>query len=223
MKEVKYFFVVLLAGCSNLQVLSQINNDKAEFFEQLEFIYETNVSDGDTEIVLKVDTEESFKSLSIVSPTSKRILHVNSEDDESIGLSELKIETAEPSNNQVRRAYPEGIYTVIVKSLSDGLYQTKVELSHSIVQPPVLENCGNTITQNNSELKWSNTNQAVKLILEIENDELGFQFIQNLPTTVQHYRILDGLLIPNNEYEISIAAVAANGNIGVYECEIRYK
>lgn len=188
-------------------------------FESLSIVYETNVTDGDGEIVIKAKAFEGMKHFMIFGPTGKKYHDLHADDLKKIGLAQIVLETAEPDINTVKKAYPEGAYTFIARTVSGALLYEKRQLNHFLAEPPQFTPCDqDNLDPNALTVAWTPSPYAASYEIEIENDDLNVNMTLALTGDTTQVMVPPGFLQPGAEYEIGMTSVTASGNKSVVEC-----
>ncbi len=187
--------------------------------EDTKLILELNETDQDAEIVLTVESDDGVRWLSIFDPGGFKVLRLRSGDRGRIGLSEILIETAEPDVTNVLNAYPKGMYTVFVRTVSGSWLLSRVKLSHSRLPAPSFSPSAGEFVDSAQDLivTWNPVADAEAYILEVEQDELHVNITTRLEPGETRFTIPAAFLIPGTEYEIAMTTEAHNGNLSVAE------
>ena len=189
----------------------------------IEMFYQYSATDDDAEVTIGIESQDNpIDSLVIVTTRGRSVAVVRSKDD--LGLAEIELESAEPSVEEVQRAYPEGTYRFWGKAVDGTRLFGRIELTHRVVGAPDFFNfspCDETVDPTGSvTIAWNSVMGAdggYEII--IEQDDTG----ANLRTTQGPDRtsfvIPDGFLGPGLEYEIEMKSVTAEGNKTSASCE----
>lgn len=190
---------------------------------ELRLILEVNATDNDGEIVLEIKTDASIERLTIKDPSRRSVLAVGSNDRRNIGLSQILLETAEPSVPSVLRAYPEGTYSVLLRTTDHDTIRLHAELSHDLPDAPVITfpAAGQSVPANGVVVTWLADPEVVSWTIELENDELGLALTVLLPGAATSFAIPDGFLLSGEEYQLGLWATGENGNVLVVEQDIQ--
>jgi hypothetical protein len=224
--------VVALAGVANAQdfVGSMEKGEAARFryeqfgeLEDVAILLEVNETDMDAEIVLEINSDDGIRSLCVWDPHRRKILNLKSRDRGRIGLSEVIIETAEPDIDHVLSAYPEGEYTVLVRTVFGDRLIGSAELLHDLLPAPGFSPSEGEWVDPNSDLvvSWDPVTGAESFTIEIEQDDLDVNITTKLGGHATSFTVPAGFLVPGIEYEIGIATEAPNGNLSVAEGNFR--
>lgn len=187
-------------------------------FDEASLILEVNETDGDAEIVVNVESEEALSRLRIFDARGKEILDLRSKDRGKIGLSEIAVESAEPSIDGVLAAYPEGVYKLRARTVDGAKIDAEATLSHELLPAPSFGPAnGEVVDPDNVLITWLGVPGAAAYIVEIEQDDLDVNLTTKLSAGATSFSIPIGFLQPGIEYEVGVATVSPNGNIAVAE------
>ena len=187
---------------------------------EIELLFEQNTTDGDAEVVLRVDSNEAFDRFVLLAPWPPRpVLALASRDREDLGLAELLVESAEPNIDAVKDAYPEGTYRALLRTTSRRWISAFAVLSHALPAAPVITHPlpGETIPVNGAVVTWQPDPTVASWVVEIEQDDLGISLSVLLPGHATSFAIPNDLLISGVEFELGLAAESELGNINVVE------
>lgn len=189
----------------------------------IEMFYQFSATDQDAEVTIGIESpDHPIDSLTIVAPGGRTVATVRSAD--RLGLAEVELESAEPSVEEVQRAYPEGHYWFWGKAVDGTRLSGRVRLRHDVVGAPDFfrfSPCNEEVDAASSvTIAWNSvTGAAGGYEIIIEQDDTG----ANLRVTQQPDRtsfvIPDGFLVPGLEYEIEMKSVTAGGNKTSASCE----
>ena len=187
-------------------------------FEELTMIFELNETDGDAEVVIFAQTSEGMEKLTVLGPKgAKRIdLRARGARDD-IGLAEVLIESAEPSIAQVKKAFPEGQYTFMARTVSGQRVEGTVTLSHDLLPAPSFTPQDEEVDPDHVVVSWSPVPGAAAYQVEVEQDDIGVNLTVTVGPDVTSLEIPSGFLEPDTEYEVGVATIAPTGNVSVAE------
>lgn len=196
--------------------------EHAVLLEDAKMILEVNASDNDGEIVVEMNSDVAFDRIRILDPSHHLVLSTRSKDRQNLGLAEVLIESAEPNIPDVLLAYPEGLYRFIGRTTSGDLIVGHALLSHELLDQPEITfpAAGQTgVPTTNLVVAWAHDPEAEGYVMEFEADGAGIELSVQLPGSAQSFPIPDELLAPGQEYQVSVSAEGANGNIIVTEIQ----
>ncbi len=216
-----FVFLWALSGCTP--------TGEAEFAESHPFPtasvhFEQNATDGDVEVVFNIKAEdEGLSGLLILSPDGRRVVDFKAPEASTLGIRQFHFESPEPPDvDSLKAAYPEGVYAFFGTTLSGDNLAGRSSLSHQLpgtaefIQP-ASEN--EEISVAEPKLSWTRVEDIAYYILEIEQDELNMNLTALLPASTTTFTLPDGLLLPGEEYELTIGTVSSEGNISFVEME----
>lgn len=209
-----FFFALVFA------FLASASADQELTFKNLQMLFEVNETDGDGEIVLSVKSPEGLMLFQSVAPDGRVIISINSNDERRginpIGLSQIRLETGEPSIDGVKKAYPEGVYKFMARTVGGERVYGEVNLSHRRLPAPdfsLKDEKG--VDPDNAVVKWKPVKDAAAYEVEIENDDLKVSVTAELPGSATQFSIPKGFLLPGTEYEIGVMSINKEGNMSV--------
>ncbi|MFN0007077.1 MAG: hypothetical protein ACKVXR_04145 [Planctomycetota bacterium] len=189
-------------------------------FDEARLILEYNATDGDAEIVLDVDADVGLERFRVISPDGRQVLDLRARDCQELGIRKIRLETPEPSLEEVLEAYPEGLYHFRGKSVDGQVLVSDVWLSHELPAAPTITfplDGAVGVPTNGSGTTWTAGADAASFFLEIEQDDLGVDVHSNIPGGATSFGFPAGWLIGDTEYQLGIATRSENGNLTVVE------
>lgn len=187
-------------------------------FEELSMIFELNETDGDAEVVIFAQAFEGMDRFQMLDPAGERRIYLKAMGPEDVGQGEIFVESAEPSIQAVKRAYPEGVYKFFARTVSGQQVFGRVRLSHRLLPAPSFtphEEEG--LDPDDVVVRWVPVPGAASYQVEIEQDETGANLTVTVGPDVSSLRIPAGFLQPGTEYEIGVATITPRGNVAVAE------
>ena len=141
------------------------------------------------------------------------------DDPGGLGSSEVRVESGEPSLEELRLAFPEGWYQVI------GLTQKRTQvfgeayLSHTLPSRfGILRPAPNEVVDiENTVTEWVHYPNIESYTLEIETGEDDKAIVVTVPGSVNEFQFPSVLLEAGEEHQLVITANARNGNKLVQE------
>jgi hypothetical protein len=191
-------------------------------FDEASIVLEYNATDEDAEIVVDVDADFGLARFRIVNPLGKEILDLRSRNDGDVGVRKIRLETPEPSLEEVLEGYPEGWYEFSGKTTTGEPLFSLVWLSHALPEAPVITfplEGATGVPTSGSGAAWTAGPDAAGIFLELESDELGVDVKSNLASGSSSFGFPAGWLAPETEYQLGVAARGANGNLSVVELD----
>lgn len=191
-------------------------------FEDLSMKFEVNETDGDGEVVFSLKAPQGLQWLQVSAPDHEIIVFLMSNDErkglDPVGLAQFKLETGEPSIEGVKKAYPDGTYEFLGKTISGERVVGRIDFSSKRLPAPSFSpKDAKAVDRNYAVIKWQPVEGAEAYEVEIENDDLEVNLTARLPESTDHFNIPREFLLPGTEYDISVATVSKDGNLSVAE------
>ncbi len=194
---------------------------KAEL--DVEMFYQFSATDEDAEVTIGIESpDHPIDSLVILAPGGRVVATVRSWDD--LGLAEVELESAEPSETEVQAAYPEGRYRLLGRSVDGSSLHGRAVISHDVVGAPDFFNfspCGDEVDARSSvTIAWNSVPGAeggYEIIIEQDDTGANLRISQGADRT--SFVIPEGFLAAGLEYEIEMKSVTALGNKTSASCE----
>ena len=181
-------------------------------------IFEQNETDGDAEVVIFAKADEGMSHFLIFDPRGERRVDLESQGRRDLGLAQFRLESAEPSIAAVKRAYPQGTYTFLARTVSGRFLRGTVSFTHALLPAPSFTPTGEEgLDPDDVEVAWTAVPGAAAYIVEIEQDDLGNNLTATVGPDVTSLAIPPGFLKPGTEYEVGVSTVTAAGNVAVAE------
>jgi hypothetical protein len=196
-------------------------------FERADLILEFNATDGDAEIVLDLKSDEDLARLELRTPeglsqeVERKVLDVRSRSSLDLGVSQLLVETGEPSMSVVLAAYPEGTYELSGVTMDGTRFRNTIELDHELPAAPVIlypEDGDESVPISGLEVLWLPDPDAASWLVELEReDDLPGKIVATLPAGTFSFIVPDGFLVAGTEYQIGVRAIGDTKNVTVSE------
>lgn len=189
----------------------------------IEMFYQFSATDNDAEVTFDIESaDHPIDFLFILAPDGHTVAKIQSKD--RLGLAEIELESAEPSVEEVQRAYPQGVYRFWGKSVANRLLAGRIELTHEVVGAPDFFNfspCNEVVGADTAVTIAWNTVAGAEGGYEIiiEQDDTGANLRISLGPDATHFVIPGGFLVAGLEYEIEMKSVTARGNKTSASCE----
>ena len=210
--------LIILLNCHGLTLAADKTADPAIPFEIATVHFEKNATDRDFEVVFDVKgPQEGLSKLIVVSPDGRKVIDFTAPVNSTLGIRQFSFETPEPKNiDSLKSAYPEGIYT-FTGTISTGKKLTGQSLLTYILPSPAeniqIRSEPKSIAAEEIKITWAELKNLSKVIIEIQQDELGVSLKAELPGTEGTFKVPPGLLAPATECKLGIGTVSAEGNI----------
>ena len=194
---------------------------KAEL--DVEMFYQFSATDQDAEVTIGIESpDHPIDRLVIFAPGGRVVATADSRD--RLGLAEVELESAEPSVEQVKKAYPVGRYWFRGEAVDGTRLWGRVDLTHEVVGAPDFFNyspCDEEVDPASAvTIAWNpvpGADGGYEII--IEQDDTGANLRITQEPAQSSFVIPTGFLQPGLEYEIEMKAVTAGGNKTSASCE----
>lgn len=189
----------------------------------IEMFYQFSATDEDAEVTIGIESpEHPIDHLVIVAPGGRTVATVQSKD--RLGLAEIEIESAEPSVEEVQRAYPEGRYWFWGRAVDGARLSGRIDLTHDVVGAPdffLFSPCNEEVDARSAvTIAWNTVVGAAggyEIIIEQEDTGANLRVTQSPDRT--SFVIPEGFLASGLDYEIEMKSVTAGGNKTSASCE----
>jgi hypothetical protein len=210
----------LLAGIVLLWVSLALAQDQP--FAVASVHFEQNATDGDVEVVFEVKGgDEGLAKLTVTAPDGRTVVECTSPDASTLGIRQYRFESPEKGEvENIKSAYPEGMYTFSAVSTSGVKFDGKSALSHKLpatvdfLQP---EAEAEDVDIEDLKFTWSPVKNVTFYMIEISQEELDINVTAKIPGSLAEFRAPEGFLLPGKEYTLGIGTVSEDGNISFVE------
>ncbi len=199
-------------------------------FDELHMFIEYNSTDEDAGIQVFLDGE-GWKEL-VIRRNGQVILEIEAERGpfKRTGLTEIRMESAEPDPDKIFARFPEGIYHFVAKKVDGGQLVGTVNLSHDLPPAPCLFSLSNTglltwdlfpAGGNQDCLKgdFSGDEDVESYEVIVENETLGTKIETNVPASTMQVQIPPHVFgnPATHVIHVEVLAVGENGNKTIAE------
>jgi hypothetical protein len=189
----------------------------------IEMFYQFSATDEDAEVTIGIESpDHPIDHLFVVAPGGRTVATVDSKD--HLGLAEIELESAEPSVEEVQRAYPEGHYWFWGRAVDGTRLFGRVHLTHEVVGAPDFfrfSPCNEEVDVGSAvTIAWNAVAGAeggYEIIIEQDDTGANLRVTQHPGRT--SFVVPEGFLVPGLEYEIEMKSVTADGNKTSASCE----
>jgi hypothetical protein len=190
--------------------------------------FESNVTDGDVEVVFKAKGEDAgLVGLKVLSPDGRPVVDFRAPDKTTLGIRQFHFESPEPKDTKaLKAAYPEGKYMFSATTASGAVLTGRSVLSHRLPGPVTItapKPEAKDISTKGLRISWTPVADATAYIVEIEHDELGTRVEATVRHPTTSFSVPEGFLLAGQEYELSIGSVLKNGNTAFVETKFTTK
>lgn len=184
-------------------------------FESVAIKVVYSATDDDAQIIISGGSDNPIRKIKVFGPGYRLYLFSWFNDRKRIGHADFKFDTPEPSMEKLMKAYPEGNYRFIARTVNNKILFGNVELSHELLNAPNItypEKEASDIPVNNLVATWEQVYGAEAIRLEIEDEEEEVALKVDLPGDATSFMVPDNWLKPGTEYVLDIKATGENGN-----------
>jgi hypothetical protein len=212
---------VVLVGVTGIWNSAVLAEKKAHRFENAQMVFEQNATDGDVEVVFRIQGgDEGLKSLKIQGPDGSSVFEAECPAPGTMGLRQFNLESPEPRDTaKLRAAFPEGRYTFSATSASGMLYEGTAELRHALPDVAHIEfpQEDAEVSPDALQIRWKAVPGVQGYVLELEQEETGLSLTAHLPADATSFSAPAGFLKPGEETTLGLGTVAASGNASFVE------
>lgn len=216
----------LLSGAGSKT--DQIQTANARALPTASVYFETNVTDGDVEVVFRAKGGDAgLHSLKIASPDGRTVVDFRAPDKSTLGMRQFRFETPEPKDMRAfKAAYPEGAYSFTGTTASGTVLKGRSSLSHRLPAPVTItapKQGAKNVATKGLRISWTPVADAAFYSIEIEHDELGTRIEATIRHPSTSFAVPEGFLLAGQEYELGIGSVLKNGNTSIVETKFTTK
>jgi len=202
--------------------IQTVKAENIKAFAATSVYFEQNATDGDGEVVLKVNGgDEGMSKLKVVSPDGRTVIDFTASDASTLGIRQFVFESPEPEDIEgLKMAYKEGVYTFTGITSSGDKLHGKAELSHklpntvSFIQPKA--NAHDVIVED-LIINWTSVRNVSAYIIKIDQEDLDVNLEAKLSGTSTSFAVPNGFLRLGTEYKLGIGTVKEDGNASFIE------
>lgn len=194
-------------------------------FDDIQFFFELNATDGDLGVQLKLGAEP-WKKLKILGPDGRRLLEVEGKGTlKDFGLTDFHFESNEPnfeemSMEDILDEWPEGEYTFVAKTIDGCKMKGTAELTHDIPDAPEITSPadGDEVDPDDLVIEWEpvTTPSGIEIVsyqvIVTSEDDSSFRFDVVLPPDATSVSVPSEFLEPGALYELEVLAREESGN-----------
>lgn len=186
-------------------------------FDVAQVFFEFNTTDDDLGLQLFLDAE-GWRRLRVLDPARNEVVLLTAEGRLStLGITELRFESAEPSPAEVLRRFPPGEYRFRGRSVEGEQLASNAILSHDFLPAPTFSPADGEVVDPRRTVVHLNAPGAEQVELIIEHEDLGHVLDITLPGTTRRLRVPPQFLLAGEEYKIEVLSISENGNRTIAE------
>ena len=186
-------------------------------FGEVEVFFEENTTDNDLGLQIFLDAE-GWKKVTVSNEEIGRIARFETAGQFSeLGITELRLESAEPSPQEVLDLFPPGVYTFRGRTVNGDRLVGEAELSHFRLPAfSFTPSNGEEVDPDDTVVEWEAPGaELVEIIIGSDDFEACFDVV--VEGDEGDLDIPSQFLEPNTEYKIELLAIAENGNKTIVE------
>ncbi len=210
--------VAALSTTDGAQDLNETEGTGATIpFGEAEVFFEFNSTDNDLGLQLVLDAE-GWKEVTVSNDEIGRIILFQTAGQFSeLGITELRLESAEPSPAEVLALFPPGEYQFRGRTVNGDELVGEGELSHDLLPAfSFTPTDGEVVDPEETVVEWNAPGaELVEIIIGSDDFEACFDVI--VEGDEGDLDIPEQFLEPNTEYKIELLAIAENGNKTIVE------
>lgn len=213
--SIKSFFMLSVVLFNIILVYSQYSTAEKGSLKESKIIIEYNHTINKSELLLLIQDNDALKDIKVINPDGDIVFTYAAKNGANkLGMSEVSLESAEASVQDVLLAFPEGIYTVQATTVMGKSLTGQSVLSHHLLPAPSFSPSKKALVDAaNVIVTWEAVPGAKRYVIEIEQHELQTSFTAELPPTMTRLPMPLGLLVPNTTYKIEVGVISEEGNI----------
>jgi hypothetical protein len=181
-------------------------------FADAEVFFELNTTANDLGLQIVLDAP-GWKRVSVSDPRSSRVVQFTTDDSLSkLGITELRLESAEPPPAEVLALFPPGDYAFTGTTVEGQSLVGTATLAHDFLPAPTFSpSNGQVVDPNNVVVTW-NAAGAERVEIIIENAGLGHLLDVIVSGSTTRLNVPPQFLTRGTEYKIEVLAIAKHRN-----------
>jgi hypothetical protein len=187
-------------------------------FADLEIFFEFNATDNDLGAQISLDAE-GWNQLSAANPDGNNILDIIANNElGTLGITELRFETAEPSPEVVLGLFEAGTYDFAGQTVNGDRLEGTATLSHALPPAPVFTPAdGDVVDPANTVIMWNPISGLAGFEVMVENVRTGRSMSVLLAPSATTLHVPTEFMEPRSSYKAEILAISTNGNKTITE------
>jgi len=194
----------------------------SEPFDNVEVYFEQNATDGDAEVVFKVQAgDNGMIKLLVIAPDGRTVIDFKAPDPTAMGIRQFQLESPEPEDIEaVKKAYPSGVYKFSGTATDGTTYVSEATLNHKLPSPVTIQYPADEeedVSTTGFEITWSPVENVEAYLIEVEQEDSDVKIEATLLSSESSFLVPDKFLFPDLEYKVVIGTVSADGNLNFVE------
>ncbi len=191
-------------------------------FADLEVFFEFNSTDNDLGVQVFLDAD-GWDKIQARDPAGKMILDFTAKKElGTLGITELRFESAEPSPGEVLALFSAGGYEFRGHEVEeDFTLEGTAMLSTALPPAPVFLNPedGDVVDPDNTVIEWDEIPGLAGYEIIVENEDTGLSMSVLLGPSATTLTVPSEFMEPDSNYKAEILAISTNGNKTITEIE----
>ncbi len=183
-------------------------------FSRISMHLEVDESNGDVEVMLSAKTDDGIRSFTVYDPLDRKLADAQFLNGQELGLEEVQLQTVDSSLDGVKGVYPEGSYLFQAITTSGAHIAGTTSLTYDLAPAPRF---AHVVRPDNLLVQWLSVENAAGYILEIEQEDVGFELLLELGPDRETFAIPRELLVEGVEYELTLGTISESGNRSLVE------
>ncbi|MCI0435090.1 MAG: hypothetical protein L0271_15830 [Gemmatimonadetes bacterium] len=188
-------------------------------FADLEIFFEFNATDNDLGLQVFLDAV-GWSLVSAASPDDRNLFQILARNElGSLGITELRFESAEPSPAGVLRKFPPGTYDFIGRPVEGGgVLRGSDVLSHVLAPAPVMTpEDDEEVDPENTVIAWQPIAGLARIEVIVANEDNGRSMTVELGPDATSLSVPVEFMESGAEYKAEVLAILPNGNKTISE------
>jgi hypothetical protein len=186
-------------------------------FADAQAFFEFNSTDNDLGLQIFLDAE-GWEQVRVMDPDRENVFHITAEGElATLGITELRFESAEPSPAEVLARFPEGDYRFGGKTVDGDLLFGSSFLSQDLPVPPTFMPAdGDVVDPDDLIVRWRAPGaETVEIIVSSEENNNNLDIV--VPADIHELELPEQFFESGVEYKIEILSIGSNGNKTITE------
>lgn len=188
-------------------------------FADAEIFFEFNSTDNDLGVQIFLDTDDGWKKTQARNSAGHLIFDFNASGPlRTLGITELRFESSEPSPAEVLALFSAGDYDFRAVTVDDLTLKSTASLSTALPPAPVFTpEDGDVVDPDNTIIQWDKIPGLEGYEIIVENEDTELSLSAEVGPSVTSLRIPRQFMDPGSDYKVEILAISTNGNKTIAE------